>query len=210
MKAVEEYLSTILTDPDLSRRLAEVVEKLGRGRSLDEALREAGLDRRRADVLIEEVTRLLRGRAPSENEKTPSGRSALKIVAFCDGGSRGNPGPAACAAVLYDGENNELLRRAKRIGTATNNVAEYEGVILALELARELGADDLLLKLDSELVVRQIQGSYRVKSEALKPYHGRALELASAFVTFSVEHVRRADNRVADSLINATLDGKEP
>ena len=209
MKAVEEFLSTILTDPDLSRRLAEALEGLGRGLSLDEALRESGVEKTWAETLIDELARLLRERHETGGEKRPTPGRALKVVAFCDGGSRGNPGPAACAAVLYDGGNNELLRRAKKIGTATNNVAEYEGVILALELAHELRTDDLLLKVDSELVVRQIQGAYKVKSQALKPYHERALALASGFLSFSVEHVRRADNTEADKLVNETLDHKE-
>ena len=131
------------------------------------------------------------------------------MVIFTDGGSRGNPGQAACAAIIYDEQGDELLRRAKKIGVATNNVAEYEGVILALELAGQLRAKEVTLKVDSELVVKQIQGSYKVKNEGLKPYHARAVELAAGFTGFAIEHVRREKNKEADKYVNATLDGKE-
>ena len=201
-------MSTILTDPALARRLADVLESLGGGKTLDEALDEAGLDKERAQELMRELTILLRraGGSASRSRPAPAG---LKIVAFSDGGSRGNPGPAACAAILYDDGGDELLRRAKKIGTATNNVAEYEGVVLALELAGQLRASDLVLKLDSELIVRQIQGSYKVKNEGLRPYHARAVELIAGFPSFSIEHVRRSKNKEADKLVNDTLDGKE-
>jgi len=134
----------------------------------------------------------------------------LSLVAHSDGGSRGNPGKAACSAVVYDSDGEELLTRAKEIGVATNNVAEYEGAVLALELCRELGASEVQLRVDSELIAKQIQGSYRVKHPDLKPYYARVMELLGSFESCSVVHVRREKNTRADALVNACLDGKDP
>jgi len=134
---------------------------------------------------------------------------SLSVVVHSDGGSRGNPGEAACAAVVYDAGGDELVVRAKRLGKATNNEAEYEGVLLALELCRELGASSVKLRIDSELVERQIKGIYKVKKNELKPLHGRALLLSRQFDAFVVEHVRREENARADGLVNAVLDDRE-
>lgn len=134
---------------------------------------------------------------------------SLSVIVHSDGGSRGNPGEAACAAVVYDTHGGELLTRSKRIGIATNNAAEYEGVVIALEMCRELGAADVVVRTDSELIARQIQGKYRVKHRDLKPYHTRVMALADAFRTFSIEHVPRDENQRADALVNACLDGRD-
>ena len=134
---------------------------------------------------------------------------ALSVIVNSDGGSRGNPGEAACAAVVYNAKGEELLTRAKRLGKATNNEAEYQGVLLALEMCKELGAASVKLRIDSELVERQIKGTYKVKKKELKPYHATALLLSRRFEAFSVEHVRREQNARADALVNAVLDGKE-
>jgi len=134
---------------------------------------------------------------------------SLRVVVNSDGGSRGNPGEAACAAVVCDEKGNELLVRAKRLGKATNNEAEYHGVLLALELCKELGASSVKLLVDSELVERQIKGTYKVKKKELKPYHATALLLSRRFDAFTVEHVRREQNARADALVNAALDDKE-
>lgn len=130
------------------------------------------------------------------------------LVAHSDGASRGNPGEAACAVILADESGNELLRRGRRLGVATNNVAEYEGVILALRLARELGAVEVTVRLDSELVVRQLNGRYKVKHPVLKPLFARASELMQSFARARVVHVPRAENSAADGLANDVLDGK--
>lgn len=132
----------------------------------------------------------------------------IEITAYSDGGSRGNPGEAACAAILYDAEGEELLRRSKRLGRATNNAAEYEGAVLALELCGQLRASKVVLRVDSELIARQIQGTYKVKHPSLKPYHARVTEMAAAFAAFRVEHIPRKQNAEADKLVNAALDGK--
>ena len=134
---------------------------------------------------------------------------SLSVVVHSDGGARGNPGEAACAAVAYDTDGVELLTRSKRLGVATNNAAEYEGVVMALELCRELGAADVVVRTDSELIARQIQGKYRVKHRNLKPYHARVMALAGAFRAFSIEHVPRDENQRADAIVNACLDGRD-
>ena len=123
-----------------------------------------------------------------------------------DGGSRGNPGPAAAAAVATDGDGNPLAERNRYLGEATNNVAEYEGVLLALELAQELSASEVEVVNDSELVARQIGGQYRVKQEHLKPLHRQVMDALRAFERWQVRSVRREHNVRADELVNEALD----
>ncbi len=135
---------------------------------------------------------------------------ALAVVAHADGGARGNPGPAACAAVVYAADGSELLRRARTLGSATNNVAEYAGAAMALEACAELGAREVTLRLDSELVVRQLEGRYRVRNAGLKPWYARVRSLCERFDRVRVEHVSRGDNALADALVNAALDGRDP
>jgi ribonuclease HI len=125
---------------------------------------------------------------------------------FADGGSRGNPGPAASGAVLFD-ESGELLAEVGTyLGVATNNVAEWTGLVTGLEAALELGVDDLAVRLDSELVVKQISGAYRVKHEGLIPLHAKAKVLLRKFARVDVQHVRRKENAAADALVNQVLD----
>ena len=198
------------TDRLLLKRLAAALEAVAEGTPLDAALEGAGIDAGQARRLLAEMASHLVNdpvHPPAENT-APAGTIA-RAVAFSDGGSRGNPGEAACAAVLFDGAGGELLRRARRLGKATNNQAEYQGVILALELAGQLGVKKLELKMDSELVVRQLLGSYKVRNEGLKPFYERACQLVGEFKSVAVTHVPRADNKLADALVNACLDGRE-
>ncbi len=130
----------------------------------------------------------------------------MKATMFADGGSRGNPGPAASGAVLFD-EGGAVLREVGTyLGVATNNVAEWTGLVTGLEAALELGVDDLAVRLDSELVVKQISGAYRVKHEGLIPLHAKAKLLLRKFARVDVQHVRRKENAAADALVNAVLD----
>ena len=125
---------------------------------------------------------------------------------FADGGSRGNPGPAASGAVLFD-EGGAVLREVGTyLGVATNNVAEWTGLVTGLEAALELGVDDLAVRLDSELVVKQISGAYRVKNEGLIPLHAKAKVLLRKFARVDVRHVPRKQNAAADALVNQVLD----
>jgi ribonuclease HI len=130
----------------------------------------------------------------------------VKATMFADGGSRGNPGPAASGAVLFDEGGAVLCEVGTYLGVATNNVAEWTGLVTGLEAALELGIDDLAVRLDSELVVKQISGAYRVKHEGLIPLHAKAKMLLRMFVRVDVQHVRRKENAAADALVNQVLD----
>ena len=132
-----------------------------------------------------------------------------KIIAYADGASRGNPGPAAYGYLLTDRRNNEIEAGGEPIGRATNNVAEYRGAIAALEAALRQSASDVDLRLDSELIVRQIQGRYKVKNAALKPLHAELQQLAEKFEKFKIRHIPRAQNAEADALANAALDAAD-
>jgi ribonuclease HI len=131
-----------------------------------------------------------------------------RVTVNVDGGARGNPGPAAIGVVLRDGEDGTVLEEVgERIGEATNNVAEYKALLRGIELAAAQGASELELIGDSELVVRQVEGKYKVKNAGIKPLH-EAVKLALADVdSWSIRHVRRADNADADRLVNQALDG---
>ena len=125
-----------------------------------------------------------------------------------DGGSRGNPGPAAAAAVATDEAGNPLAERSRYLGETTNNVAEYQGVLLALEVARELGATEVEVINDSELIARQIGGQYRVKQEHLKPLYREVMDALRAFDGWQVRSVRREHNVRADELVNEELNAR--
>jgi ribonuclease HI len=129
-----------------------------------------------------------------------------KVVVHVDGGARGNPGPAAVAAVASDPGGEPLAERNAFIGEATNNVAEYRAVLLGLELARELGASEVEVVNDSELVARQIGGEYRVKHAGLKPLYLETMKALREFDSWSVRPVRREGNVRADELVNEALD----
>ncbi len=128
-------------------------------------------------------------------------------LANIDGASRGNPGPAAYAVVLRDPAGKIILELAKKMGRETNNVAEYYALLAALDAAASRGVAALRIRSDSELLVRQMQGRYKVKSEDLKPLHERAAKLARQLAYFAIEHVPRERNREADALANVALDG---
>lgn len=133
-------------------------------------------------------------------------RSSVKLVLYTDGASRGNPGRSSIGAVLYDEDGAVAETVSEEIGTATNNVAEYSAVIAGLKAAAELGADEVELRSDSLLLVRQISGEYRVKAAGLKPLHAEVQALIAGFAKVEVNHVPREQNEVADALANAALD----
>ncbi len=125
---------------------------------------------------------------------------------FADGGSRGNPGPAASGAVLVDPEGQLLDEVGRYLGKATNNVAEWTALCIGLERAKERGIRRLAVRLDSELVVKQMRGEYRVKHVDLQPLHRRAQTLVRAFEHIDIKHVPRKQNTLADRLVNDILD----
>lgn len=125
---------------------------------------------------------------------------------FADGGSRGNPGPAASGAVILDPAGALMEEVGAYLGVATNNVAEWTALLLGLEAAAARGIRRLAVRLDSELVVKQLRGEYRVKHPDLQPLHRRALALLRAFEHVDVRHVPRKQNVLADRLVNRVLD----
>ena len=129
-----------------------------------------------------------------------------RLVVNVDGGARGNPGPAAIAAVLATPDGEVVESRGEVIGTATNNVAEYRALLLAVERARALGAAAVELVGDSELIARQVRGEYKVKDAGLRPLHAAVLEALRGIDRWSIRNVPRAENAAADALVNATLD----
>jgi ribonuclease HI len=130
----------------------------------------------------------------------------VKVVVHVDGGARGNPGPAAIAAIVSTPDGATIAQRAERIGEATNNLAEYRALLLGLELAHELGATEVEVVGDSELVAKQVTGAYKVKHPALKPLHAAALAALGQFGSWQIRSVPRARNAAADALVNAALD----
>ncbi len=129
-----------------------------------------------------------------------------RVVINVDGAARGNPGPAAIGATIKDEEDRLIACISQRIGTTTNNQAEYRAIIAALEKAITLGAKHADVKSDSELVVKQLNGEYRVKKPALKPLHQQVKQLQGSLEGFTITHVPREQNVEADNLANKALD----
>ena len=123
-----------------------------------------------------------------------------------DGGSRGNPGPAAIAAVVTDPSGNDLAEAAETIGEATNNVAEYRALLLGIELAKQLTADEVEFVGDSKLIVEQVKGNWKVKQEHLRPLHTKVRDALRDLPSWSIRHVKRGENERADQLLNDALD----
>jgi ribonuclease HI len=133
----------------------------------------------------------------------------VKVVVHVDGGARGNPGPAAAAAVVSAPDGTVLDEATEVLGETTNNVAEYRGLLLGLQRARALGATEVDVVNDSELVAKQVNGEYKVKHAAMKPLHAAAREALGAFDAWSIRSVPRAQNADADALVNQALDAAE-
>ena len=130
----------------------------------------------------------------------------MTVRLYTDGGARGNPGPAAYAYVIEDDEGEVLAQHGETIGVATNNVAEYRGLIAGLEKAVELRVDRVEVISDSELMVKQMRGEYRVKNETLRKLQQEAARRARDVGEVAYTHVRRAHNELADRLVNEALD----
>lgn len=161
----------------------------------------------------EAARKLLRGAALQlKQEKLPLFEPAKKasshrlLRVYSDGAARGNPGPAGAGAVIVDPAGQVLARRGRFLGTTTNNVAEYKGLLLGLEAARELGAREIQVRADSQLLIRQLKGEYAVKHPGLKPLHAEALRLLGSFEKVDLEHVPREENKLADEMSNRAID----
>jgi len=190
--------------------LSELLRVIAEEESLDRTLaRFPGLSRT-------DLVGVLLGRpAPSHPPPRahPAGpvhpvRPHRKLRVTSDGAARGNPGPAGAGAVLFDEEGQVLERLGKFLGRQTNNVAEYHGLLLGLRRAQELGAEELEVVADSELVIRQLSGAYQVKAPALRELHSEALSLLKAFRKVKLVHVPRAENAEADEMSNRAIDEK--
>jgi len=130
-------------------------------------------------------------------------------IIYTDGGARGNPGPAAAGGVIVNAGGTLVAEVSEYIGVATNNVAEYRALILTLRRALDEGCLSVDIRMDSELVVRQLEGKYRVKDVKMRPLHAAAVKLLALFERAEVRHIRRDENKLADKLVNAVLDARE-
>jgi ribonuclease HI len=130
----------------------------------------------------------------------------MRLIVHVDGGARGNPGPAAAACVISSPEGELLDEDVQLLGSATNNVAEYRALLLGLDRARELGASEIEVIGDSELIAKQVTGEYRVKHEAMRALHNDAMAALSEFGRWSIRTVPRSQNERADALVNLALD----
>lgn len=150
----------------------------------------------------------------NQNSKSIEKQNSAKkwpeqVVMYTDGASRGNPGPAAIGIYIVDLEHQVLCEYSQKVGTQTNNFAEYTAVVRALELAERFGAERVIIRSDSELMVKQMTGVYKVKSPAIIPLHAQAVQALKRFKGVKFEHVRREFNVDADRLANEALDGME-
>ncbi len=136
-------------------------------------------------------------------------KAAVKgaFILNVDGASRGNPGRAGAGAVIRDPGDRVIKRLKKYLGITTNNGAEYQALVMGLKEAHSLGIDSIKVLSDSELLVKQLKGEYRVKSPELRPFYEKAVELLNSFKEFKISHVYRDDNSTADSLANEAIDG---
>lgn len=142
----------------------------------------------------------------------PLGAHLDEVLIFCDGGSRGNPGPSAIGAVVFDPSTDPPRRLAEvseRIGITTNNVAEYKALIAGLEAAAPFGAHRVLVRADSKLVVEQVKGTWKVRQPHLRPLLDAARALLRSYAETDLQHVPRAENTAADALVNAALDAPD-
>lgn len=141
---------------------------------------------------------------PAKNPPSTSNRKEAKL--YSDGGSRGNPGPAGAGFVITDGDGKTICNGKKALGTATNNFAEYSALLLGLEAATDLGVTELICLLDSELVVKQLTGEYRVKHPDLLPLFTEVKRRCHQFQKITFQHIPREKNRIADRLANEAMD----
>jgi formyltetrahydrofolate-dependent phosphoribosylglycinamide formyltransferase len=131
---------------------------------------------------------------------------ARTITIYTDGGSRGNPGPAAGAFVILDAAGNQLCAQAKFLPVATNNIAEYTALVCALEKAKFLGADNLRIFSDSELMVKQLNGDYKVKNDSIRQLFKQCLDVLAEFRSWQINYIPRGKNKLADKLVNRAID----
>ena len=147
--------------------------------------------------------------SPKTGSREVYGSTPGRVVLKTDGGSRGNPGPSGAGWVVFALDGSVLATGNEFLGRRTNNEAEYAAVLLGLQAVLELGYESVDLRVDSELLVKQVKGIYRVKNERLKPLHGEAKRLLRSFASYSIEHIRREANSDADRQANLAMDRKK-
>jgi ribonuclease HI len=162
------------------------------------------LTREMAQKLLRGAALQLRQEPPPDSRKAPAQGRIVRV--FSDGAARGNPGPAGAGAVLTDSAGNVVARLGRYLGKQTNNVAEYQGLILGLEHAKQLGYRQVEVRADSQLLIRQLQGDYAVRHAGLKPLHAEALRLLHGFDQYDLKHVPREENALADEMSNRAID----
>ena len=164
-----------------------------------------GLTREAAQKLLRGAARQLQQeKLPLPEPKAPVPGRAVRV--FSDGAARGNPGPAGAGAVLTDTSGNVIARLGRYLGRQTNSVAEYEGLLLGLKHARELGFREVEVRADSQLLIRQLKGEYAVRHAGLKPLHAEVLRVLRSFDRFDLRHVPREENALADEMSNRAID----
>jgi ribonuclease HI len=189
----------------LSATAAQLLLAIAEHGSVAAACEALGLDREQALRLLRTAARKLGGAAQPAlpGLEAPRGK---RVRVFSDGAARGNPGPAGAGAVILDAQGRVLERLGKFLGKQTNNVAEYEGLLLGLRGAQKLGAREIEVRADSLLLIRQLEGKFQVKNAALKALHAKAKDLLRSFDRVDLRHVPREENALADEMSNRAID----
>lgn len=190
---------------------AELLRFIAREEPLNDTLRAfRGMSRERLGQLLESAADALAPRAVSAAAQVTGPpvhvEAGAKLKLYSDGAARGNPGPSGAGAVLLDASGKTVAQLGKYLGHQTNNYAEYMGLLIGLKHARELGAKELEVYADSELLIRQLGGRYQVKSPTLRPLYEEALLLLKGFSRVKLAHVPRAQNAAADEMSNRAID----
>ena len=188
---------------------AQLLLALAEHDSLESACAALGIGKDTARRLLRGAAKQLAGATDSEPKHTVRATSpgqVRRVRVFSDGAARGNPGLAGAGAVVLDEKGNVLARLGRFLGRQTNNVAEYEGLLLGLRRARAMGAREVEVRADSQLLIRQLEGSYAVKNEALRRLHAEALALLRFFDKVELIHVPREENALADEMSNRAID----
>jgi len=195
---------------------AQLLLALAEHDSLESACAALGIEKDDARRLLRGAAKQLAGarepdpkqivHEPKHSVHTTSPGQMRRVRVFSDGAARGNPGPAGAGAVVLDSDGRVLKKLGRFLGRQTNNVAEYEGLLLGLRWARAHGAREVEVRADSQLLIRQLEGSYAVKNEVLRRLHAEALALLRAFDKYELTHVPREENAAADEMSNRAIN----
>jgi ribonuclease HI len=179
------------------------LRELSQSLDIDQAMLRAGISKPQTRAILQEAARALRGSGSSQ----VGGQVGVDVLhLYTDGASRGNPGQAGAGVVIMNGGGEVVKRTGKYLGVTTNNVAEYEALILGLENASEMGGRTIAIFADSELMVKQVKGEYRVKNSGLVPLYRRVCTLLRGFEKYDITHIVRSKNGEADELANMAID----